>query len=150
MAVKKSVKTAATRFTFQYAVKFICISDIPDTSQQSPSLPPGHYSTVVNIHNPNSKTAAFRMKLAVSTSTEINPPMISEFIYEKLQPDQATMVNCGRIRDFKLRLIHGFEGFLVIESNLSLDVVAVYSAADKSGYITSWDIEYIRERKLGR
>jgi hypothetical protein len=150
MAVKKSAKAVATRFKFQYAVKFICMSDIPGTSQQSPSLPPGHYSTVANIHNPNARTAVFRMKLAVSTSTEINPPLISEFITEKLQPDQATMVNCNRIQEFKLRLIHGFEGFLVIESNLSLDVAAVYCAADKSGYITSWDIEYIRERVLGR
>src|SRR5687768_14836420 len=125
MDTKKSSKAVAPRFAFQYAVKFICTSNIPGTSQTTTSLLPGSYATVVNIHNPNSRTAPFRMKLAVSTSTEINEPLISKFINEKLKPDQATKVDCSRIGEFGLHLIHGFEGFLVIESTLSLDVVAV-------------------------
>ena len=88
------------------------------------------------------------MKLAVSTSTQIDPPLISSFINESLKPDQATKVDCSRIGEFGLQLIHGFEGFLVIESTLSLDVVAVYTAAKKGGEIESIDVEYIRERRL--
>jgi hypothetical protein len=89
------------------------------------------------------------MKLALSTSTQIDPPLISDFIKEKLRPDQATKVDCSRIGEFELPLIHGFEGFLVIESTLSLDVVAVYTAAKKrADGVDSIDVEYIRERKL--
>jgi hypothetical protein len=147
MPSKKSAKAVAPRFAFQYAVKFLCTSNIPGTSQTTTSLLPGAYATVVNIHNPNTKAAGFRMKLAVSTSTEINPPLISNFINETLKPDQATNVDCSRIREFELQPIHGFEGFLVIESTLSLDVVAVYTAA-KNGGVESMDVEYIRERKV--
>ncbi len=149
MSSKKSAKAAAPRFAFQYAVKFLCTSNLPGTSQTTTSLLPGAYATVVNIHNPNSKVAGFRMKLAVATSTEIDPPLISDFIKEKLRPDQATKVDCSRIREFNLQLIHGFEGFLVIESTLSLDVVAVYTAAKNGGDgVESMDVEYVRERRL--
>jgi hypothetical protein len=149
MSSKKSAKAAAPRFAFQYAVKFLCTSNIPGTSQTTSSLLPGAYATVVNIHNPNSRAAGFRMKLAMATSTQIDTPLISDFIKETLKPDQATKVDCGRIREFGLQLIHGFEGFLVIESTLSLDVVAVYTAAKIGGEgVESMDVEYVPERKL--
>lgn len=149
MSRKKNAKATASRFAFQYAVKFLCTSNIPGTSQTTTSLQPGSYTTVVNIHNPNSKPAGFRMKLALATSTEIDPPLISTFIKETLKPDQATKVDCSRVGEFGLQLIHGFEGFLVIESTLSLDVVAVYTAAKKGGDgVESMDVEYIPERKL--
>jgi hypothetical protein len=149
MAKEKGAKAAASAFAFQYAVKFLCTTNVPGTSQSTTSLLPGTYETVVNIHNPNSKPAGFRMKLALSTSTQIDPPLISDFIKEKLRPDQATKVDCSRIGEFELPLIHGFEGFLVIESTLSLDVVAVYTAAKKrADGVDSIDVEYIRERKL--
>lgn len=148
-AAKAKAKAAANRFAFQYAVKFICTSNIPGTSQTTTSLLPGTYLTVVNIHNPNAGTAVFRMKLAASTSTEIDPPVISGFIREKIRPDQATKVDCSRIGEFGLHLIHGFEGFLVVESTLSLDVVAVYTAANHGSQgVVTMDVEYIRERKL--
>lgn len=90
------------------------------------------------------------MKLAAATSTQTDPPQISKFIKEALKPDQATKVDCSRIRDFGTQPIHGFEGFLVIESTLSLDVVAVYTAANNGGDgVQSIDVEYIRERKIG-
>jgi hypothetical protein len=150
MSSKKSAKASASRFAFQYAVKFLCTSNLPGTSQTTSSLLPGTYLTVVNIHNPNSKQAVFRMKLAFAASTEIDPPLISDFIKETLKPDQATKVDCDRVRDFGLQLIHGFEGFLVIESTLSLDVVAVYTAAQNGGDgVVSMDVEYISERKMG-
>jgi hypothetical protein len=90
------------------------------------------------------------MKLALSTPTDVDPPQISSFIKEKLRPDQATKVDCSRIGEFGLHLIHGFEGFLVIESSLSLDVVAVYTAAKNGGAgVDTMDVQYVRERKLG-
>lgn len=129
-------------FKFQYAVKFLCTSNIPGTSQTSASLFPGSYQTAVNIHNPNPKDVRYRMKLASGIG-------ISDFIGDSLKPDGATGVTCDRIRDFGLHLIHGFEGFLVIESTLSLDVVAVYTAGKNANDgVTTMDVEYIRERAL--
>ena len=137
-----------TRFRFQYAVKFICTSNVPNTTQQTPSFLPGSYVTAVNIHNPNKRLVRFRMKIAAATSTEVNPPQISDFLNEALKPDQATRVDCGRIREFNLPQIHGFEGFLVIESAQSLDVVAVYTAGKSGGGVDSIDVETVKERVL--
>ena len=131
-------------FPFQYAAKFLCTSNIPGTSQTTTSLLPGSYQTVVNIHNPNSTTIRFRMKLALAS---LQNPQISNFIDGALKPDQAGKVDCGDLRDFELQLIHGFEGFLVIESTHSLDVVAVYTAGTKEG-VTSMDVERVFERYL--
>jgi hypothetical protein len=149
MANKKKAKAAAQGFSFQYAVKFLCTSNIPGTSQTTTSLLPGTYETVANIHNPNPKAVGFRMKLATATSTKVDPPQISKFIKETLQPDQATKVDCSRLGEFGNQPIHGFEGFLVIESSHSLDVVAVYTAGKNGGEVESIDVEYIPERKLG-
>src|SRR5262249_11664421 len=149
MSSKKSARAVAPGFAFQYAVKFLCTSNIPGTSQTTTSLLPGTYATVVNIHNPNSKPAGFRMTLAGSKSTDIDPPLIAKFIKEAVKPDQAKKVDCSRIREFGLQLIRGFEGFLVVESTLSLDVVAVYTAAQIGGAgVESMEVEYIPERKM--
>jgi hypothetical protein len=147
MAGKKKA-LASQKFNFQYAVKFLCTSNIPGTSQTTTSLLPGSYATVVNIHNPNPKATGFRMKLAAATSTDVDPPQITKFIKDSLKPDQATKVDCSRIRDFGIQPIHGFEGFLVIESGLSLDVVAVYTAGKNGGEVESIDVEHVRERKI--
>ena len=53
---------------------------------------------------------------------------ISAFVDGQLKPDEATSVDCSQVQDFGITFVHGFEGFLVIESTLSLDVVAVYTA----------------------
>jgi hypothetical protein len=131
-------------FPFQYAAKFLCTSNIPDTSQTTTSLLPGHYQTVVNIHNPNSTTIRFRMKLALASLAN---PQISDFLDGALRPDQAGKIDCSDLQNFGLKLIHGFEGFLVIESTHSLDVVAVYTAGTTEG-VTSMDVERVFERYL--
>jgi hypothetical protein len=149
MANKKKAKAAAQGFFFQYAVKFLCTSNVPGTTQTTTSLLPGAYETVVNIHNPYRKAAGVRMKLATATSTTVDPAQISKFINEKLLPDQATKVDCSRLGEFGNQPVHGFEGFLVIESTHSLDVVAVYTAGKNGGEVESIDVERIPERKIG-
>jgi hypothetical protein len=131
-------------FPFQYAAKFLCTSNTPGTSQTTTSLLPGSYQTVVNIHNPNSTTIRFRMKLALAS---LENPQISRFIEGALRPDQAGKVDCSDVPKFDLQLVHGFEGFLVIESTHSLDVVAVYTAGTAGG-VTSMDVERVFERYL--
>ncbi len=141
-ASNKILTPAATdRFRFQYAAKFICMSDIPGSSQQSAGLLPGNYETSVNIHSPGKTKAKIRMKLA--RGGVITPWKKSELKY-----DEATQVNCGQVQDFGVTFIHGFEGFLVIESTQSLDVIAVYTASAVGGQVSSIDVEAVRERKI--
>ena len=102
---------------------------------------PGVYETVVNIHNPNSKTTKVRKKLA-------NPVHISEFKNSSIQPDGVERFTCPNIQDFGITFIHGFEGFLILESMLSLDVTAVYTAGARGGEVTTIDVEQIKERKI--
>jgi hypothetical protein len=84
---------------------------------------------------------------ALSTAA-VTRKMQSKFIDDELKPDFATKVDCSQIRDFGIPFIHGAEDFLVIESALSLDVTAVYTAAPNGGQVSSIDVEQIRERVL--
>jgi len=142
MARKTALIRPTVRYRFQYAVKFLCTANIPGTSQTTSALLPGVYQTAVNIHNPQRKTVELRKKLAVAGGG------ISKFINQKLEPDAATRVDCGDVPSFDLHLIHGFEGFLVIESTLSLDVVAVYTAGARGADVASIDVEPVPERRL--
>lgn len=142
---KRSAKEGKRiRYRFQYAAKFLCLANIPGTSLQSSSVLPGAYQTVINIHNPNERSARVRMKIAVTT-----PSQVSKFVDTGLEADQAVKVDCDQVtRDFGITFIHGAEGFLVIESTRSLDVIAVYTAGARAGEVASIDVEQIRERRI--
>ena len=142
-AKKRAGATAPPRYRYQYAVKFLCTANIPGTSQTSTAVLPGVYQTAVNIHNPNPQVVRLRKKLAVRSG------QISPFLDGQLKPDEATSVDCSQVQSFGTAFIHGFEGFIVIESTLSLDVVAVYTAGPKGGEVSSIDVEHVPERRLG-
>ncbi len=128
-------------YKYQYAVKFLCTANIPGTSQTSAGLLPGVYQTAVNIHNPNPDSVKVQKKLA-------HPGQISKFKGSAIKPDGVERVVCNDIQDFGITFIHGFEGFLVIESTDSLDVTAVYTAGGNGGGVVSIDVEQIKERKI--
>jgi hypothetical protein len=140
---EKSAKQEGGAYRFQYAAKFLCTANIPGTSQTTTSVLPGAYQTAVNVHNPNDQTVRWRRKIT-------QPGLgISKFIEDQLKPDESARVDCDQIqRDFG-PFIHGVEGFLVIESTLSLDVTAVYTAGKNGGEVESIAVEQIRERKIG-
>lgn len=127
-------------YKYLYAVKFICTSHVPNTSQTSAMGIAGSYSTVVEIHNPHNRKIRLRKKLA-------NAAIISTYFSDELEPDAVSMIHCGHVADFGIVAIHGFEGFLVIESTHSLDVTAMYGAGSSDG-ISSIAVEQIKERKL--
>jgi hypothetical protein len=132
--------SARIRFRFQYAAKFICTANIPGTSQTTSSFLPGSYQTAVNIHNPLERVVRLRMKIATADGP------ISKWVARELRGDAATKVDCGQIGMFDLHPIHGLEGFLVIESTDSLDVIAAYTAG--KGDVASIDVEQVKERRL--
>lgn len=136
------MEKATTRgYAYQYAVKIICIAHIPGTSLTSDGLLPGVYETAVNIHNPSKKAVRVRKKLAHSDQ-------ISGFKNSTIKPDAVERFVCRNIQDFSITFIHGFEGFLVIESSDSLDVTAVYTSGASGGSVANIDVEQIKERKI--
>ena len=140
MAQKRNGMKEGREYCYQYAVKVICTADIPGTSQTSSSVLPGVYQTAVNIHNPSIEKTRYRVKLVVAEP--------SIFFNDSLEPNHGTRWDCDRIRHAFGPFIHGVEGFLVIESNNSLDVTAVYTAGKIGGQVVSIDVEQIRERLL--
>jgi hypothetical protein len=128
---------------FQYAAKVLCTSNIPGTSQTTPSVLPGTYQTAVNIHNPSNRATRLRMKLVVSAQ-------VSSFVPGTLEADAARSVDCEEIRTTFGPFIHGVEGFLVIQSPSELDVIAVYTAGGtgSDGHVQSIAVEQIRERRM--
>lgn len=138
----KALKPQRSPYRFQYAAKFICTANIPGTSQTTDAFVPGSYQTAVNIHNPQNILIKLRKKIA-------SPIEISKYFGFSMKPDAVERITCAQLGDFDVHLIHGFEGFLVIESTHSIDVIAVYTAAGTNqGQVTTMDVEQIKERKL--
>jgi hypothetical protein len=137
----KAINSTRNIYKFQYAVKFICTSNIPGTSQTTDAFLPGLYQTAVNIHNPQTKKIKIRKKIA-------SPIGISKYFDDGLDADGVKRITCAQVQDFGITFIHGFEGFLVIESTHSIDVVAVYTAGGRGEQVASIDVEQIKERKL--
>jgi hypothetical protein len=143
-APKGSAGAEETQFRFQYAAKFLCIANIPGTSATTTSVHPGTYSTAINIHNPNEEVVRLREKLA------LGPEFITSFVEDRLNADAMIRIDCSEISSRFGPFIHGSEGFLIIESSHSLDVIAVYTAGPVGEQVASIDVERVQERLLGQ
>lgn len=134
---------------FQYAVKVVCgrVAASPAGAAASP-VAPGQYWTAVNIHNPDKcKGARFRWKVAVGRPGEPGP--ISAYQNARvLEPDRAIELDTRQILNSLAPPVPGFvKGYVVIESDIELDVVAVYSTAQTpSGPVSSFHTERVRPR----
>lgn len=140
MAEQRYEEKEREPYCYQYAVKLLCTADIPGTSQTSSSVLPGMYQTAVNIHNPDTEGARYRVKLVAAEP--------SKFLREELAPNHATRWDCDRVTTAFGPFIHGIEGFLIVESTVSLDVTAVYTAGKVGNQVESIAVEQIRERKI--
>ena len=140
---------------YEYAAKLICgISKDPEDMR----LARGLYATTINIHNPNHEKATFFKKLALTfPPEEQRPGKIFPISTDVLGPDEALSVDCI---DIKRRLFPNglptpyIEGFVVIQSDSSLDVTAVYTTAalnadGKPTTHSSIDVVQIKERRFG-
>lgn len=137
-------------FTFQYTAKFVCGNNPAGATR----VLPGAYATAINIHNPNNKPVVLRKKVALTFPPAVQQPgPVSDSIQDTLGPNQALEVDCGEIpaEFFPPDILAGFppytKSFLVIESNRSLNVTAVYTAGI-TAQVSSIDVEQIRERRI--
>jgi len=127
-------------FNFQYAVKFVCGNSDLESPQPyfKDAVAPGDYFTAINIHNPTESDISFRYKVVVAFSNNPPPPSmsVSEFSYRRLGPDGALEIDCPEITDIIRKIpfdppleLKFAKGFVVIESDIEIDVIAVYTAA---------------------
>ena len=134
----------AERVIFQYAAKVVC------GKSEGKVVAPGVYFTAVNVHNPTYKTVGLRVKVAVALPG-LKPGTVSKFHAAKLGPDEALEIDCPDV--FKLAESHAdfLKGFVVIESEVELDVVSVYTAAGRDGQVVTLHTERVppRSRKVG-
>lgn len=137
---------------YQYAVKVVC--GVLETNNVLTPLNPGAYRTIVNIHNPsNCETAQFAWKVA-SAGPEISSGVMTRFFEQEIRPDAAIEIGCAEAVSRILPLLSGpidpnnalFEGWVVIESDVELDVVAVYSAGPRKGELSTMHTERVPAR----
>jgi hypothetical protein len=124
---------------FEYAVKFVCGKSV------LPVVAPGAYYTAINVHNPNSNAIAFRKKISIALPSE-KAGRVTQFFEAKLGPDEALEIDCPDIlRHSESR---GFlKGFVVIESDLELDVVGVYTTAGATASVGTFFLERVPPRR---
>ena len=136
--LSSALTTVFAQNQFMYSIKFVCIPTVgPD---KEAVFVPQNYSTVVNVHNPNPNQEVFLEKHAViaqSEDEERGP--FSTFVREFLKPDEALSINCNDIRSlFNNTLPTIGDGFVVLKSNVKLDISVVYTTQ------SSIDVEYIQ------
>lgn len=141
--------TTACKTEFQYAIKIIC-GEVGCAAPNgpvaaTPPLAPGRYRTAINIHNPEKcDDANLRWKVAVALRGEQGP--VSNFTrMTRLGPDGAMDIDCDLARQLFPNLPPFFTGFVVIESDIELDVVAVYTASQETD-LTTFSTERVPAR----
>ena len=140
---------------FMYAAKFVCGFN-PESTER---ILPGLYATAINIHNPSDGPVMFSKKIALTFPPAAQEPgPVSEAIWHALGPDQALEVDCGEIpSEFfpGVQFPPYVKGFLVVKSDRSLNVTAVYTAGAPSDpnlpilLPPTIDVDRIEERRIG-
>ncbi len=135
----------AEHTVLQYAVKFVCGRSAGEV------VAPGVYWTAINVHNPTDTDIGFRKKVAIALPRETAGP-VSRFTDAKLGPDEVLEIDCEDIRRLADSPADLVKGFVVIESKVELDVVAVYTAAGATDRIETLHTERVapRRRAVGR
>lgn len=126
----------------QYAAKFVC-----GEAEDKSGLAEGRYFTAINVHNPLEKAVGFRKKIAIALPEEKSGP-VSKFFDAKLSPDGAFEMDCKEIREMTQAKGEFSDGFVVIESQTELDVVAVYSAAGAVKRVQTLELERVAPRRV--
>ena len=127
--------------TFQYAAKTICGRSKGDV------VAPGLYFTAVNVHNPERKDIRFAVKFARALPGLKAGP-VSAWHKVGLGPDEALEIDCPDISKLAKTRSEFLKGFLVLESQTELDVVAVYTAAGSDGEVATLHTERVPPRAV--
>ena len=108
---------------FNYAAKIVC-----GTQREAQGVVPQPYMTTVNVHNPSDSVATFFKTLLVTLppgGQRPTPPMRP--MTDTLRPQMGLATDCTDLRRRYPNVPPFFEGFVLLQSRVSLDVVAVYT-----------------------
>lgn len=150
---------------YQYAVKIVCgtVSTFEGAELGHVS---GRYQTAINVHNPSLEAVTFSKHLSIALPFQKAGPRAplhtgtlanDESLQIECREIMANLVPSGFLGDcLATDLICTVEGFLIIRSPVELDVVAVYTAANRgvpgtffsSGDVTAMHVEVVQPRKL--
>jgi len=126
---------------FEYAVKVVL------GQSDGSVVAPGEYWTAVNVHNPGNTWIRFKKKIAIALPGEKAGP-VSRFFIAKLGPDEALEIDRDDIFQHAHYDQKFLKGFVVIQSPVELDVVAVYTAAGKDKHVQTFHTERVSPRRL--
>jgi hypothetical protein len=135
--LSSAIATAFAQNEYMYSIKFVCIPTVgPDKDSV---FVPQNYSTVINVHNPFNGSIDFSKKAVIAQSQDEERGQISVPKSDFLKPDEALSINCNDI----LSLFNNApstigDGFIVLKTNVKLDVSAVYTTQSLI------DVEYIQ------
>jgi len=145
-AKESSSVSAQLAAPFQYVVKFVCVGEV---GRGLDAFQKGKYRTVVNVHNPWVTTQSFGKKAVIARSEDEPRGRVSEIVPEQLEADEAFSVDCEDINGLFGGVAQPIgDGFVVLLSNVQLDVVAVYTAKHRGttsdSDVETIDVEYIQ------
>ena len=126
---------------FQYAIKFIC------GKSDDIVAAPGEYWTAINVHNPISAPVSIKKKIAIGLPKE-RPGPVSKFFDAKLGPDEAFEIDRNDIFEHANTNLTFIKGFVIIETAVELDVVAVYTAAGADKQVETLHVEHVPPRQI--
>jgi len=131
-------QVAAAQVANEYAVKCMC------GESDGKVLAAGSYRTAINVHNPGPGAAEFRYKVALGFPVA---GRISAFVSQTLKPDAALEIDCpDAAKALGATNPPFFKGFVVIQSPIPLDVVAVYTAGPHN-QIQTMEMERVAARQ---
>jgi hypothetical protein len=116
---------------YQYAVKIVCGQVVASAAGGFTPVAPGQYWTAINVHNPDKcKAATFRWKIVVALPGATGPiPVFQKPVV--LGPDMAMEIDNEQILHGSAPPLPPFvKGYVVLESDVELDVVAVYTGSN--------------------
>ncbi|MGI9301242.1 MAG: S8 family serine peptidase [Gammaproteobacteria bacterium] len=142
VAAKMKPKKPETKTTYRYAVKVVCGKSCGDI------LAKGRYFTAINIHNPSEKTATIRKKISLALPGE-TPGHLINAGRAKLRSCQSFEIDCADIYEqAKLTECCFIKGFVILESTVPLEIVAVYSAAGADKQVETIHTERVTGHKV--
>jgi len=122
---------------FEYAVKLVCGEVKVNPTGVYPQVAPGRYWTAINIHNPDKcRDAHFRWKVVVAQplGQPVGVPVFQRPV--TLAPDTAVEIDCPQVAQ-TFPPPPFVKGYVVIDSDNELDVVAVYTGTQGGNTLLS-------------
>ena len=129
---------------FQYAAKFVIGKPTSDVAAK------GQYFTAINVHNPGATTTkpAISKRFAIAMPKETPGQGFGPFTVT-LGKGQAMEIDTGDIYAHTRTASGTFlKGFVIITSNVELDVVGVYTASGSTGQVETLYMERVPFRRL--